>query len=280
MKRKGFTLIELLVVISVIALLMAILMPALQKAREQGMRAVCLNNVKQLTLAWIMYADSNDDKIVNANVTDSGNCPCGSPDVYGRPNENPWVCGAPGFISSLDKSTFSEEEMIKYIKCGTLFKYIRDVDMYKCPTGERGEMVTYAIVDAMNGAAIDINGKGDSRITAGKKGFCIKNRMQIERPAERAVFVDEGRLTGVSWTVFEYQPQWWDAPPLRHSGGTNWSFADGHAEFYKWTDARTLNLRWPGIGEDPHQPGNTDLHWVQRICWGELGYEPEGTGRR
>ncbi len=64
-KRRAFTLIELLVVIAIIAVLMAILMPTLQRAREQGKRAVCLSNVKQLTLAWILYADDNDDKIVN-----------------------------------------------------------------------------------------------------------------------------------------------------------------------------------------------------------------------
>ena len=67
-KQRGFTLIELLVVIVVIALLMAILMPALQRAREQGKRVACLNNLKQLTIAWIMYADDNDGKICAANI--------------------------------------------------------------------------------------------------------------------------------------------------------------------------------------------------------------------
>jgi prepilin-type N-terminal cleavage/methylation domain-containing protein len=81
-KKRAFTLIELLVVIAIIALLMAILMPALQAGKEQGARATCLNNLKQLTTAWIMYADANDDKIVNG--------------AAGYPNrpwgyENPWV---------------------------------------------------------------------------------------------------------------------------------------------------------------------------------------------
>ena len=64
-KRRAFTLIELLVVIAIIAILMAILMPALKRAREQGRRVVCEGNLKTLTLAWIMYADENDQKLVN-----------------------------------------------------------------------------------------------------------------------------------------------------------------------------------------------------------------------
>ncbi|MHC4705150.1 MAG: type II secretion system protein [Planctomycetota bacterium] len=64
-KQKGFTLIELLVVIAIIAILMAILMPALNRVREQGKRIVCESNLKTLTLSWIMYADENDGKIAN-----------------------------------------------------------------------------------------------------------------------------------------------------------------------------------------------------------------------
>ena len=63
--EAGFTLVELLVVIAIIALLMAVLLPALNKAREHGKRAVCLSNLKQLTLAWLNYASANNDKIVN-----------------------------------------------------------------------------------------------------------------------------------------------------------------------------------------------------------------------
>ncbi|MHC4353859.1 MAG: type II secretion system protein, partial [Planctomycetota bacterium] len=71
-KARAFTLIELLVVIAIIAILMAVLMPALNRARLQGKRAACMGNLKQLTLAWIMYADENDDKIPVANPNSTG----------------------------------------------------------------------------------------------------------------------------------------------------------------------------------------------------------------
>ena len=66
-KKGGFTLIELLVIIAIIAILMAILMPALNRVKEQGKRATCLYNLKQLSLCWIMYADENEDKIINGD---------------------------------------------------------------------------------------------------------------------------------------------------------------------------------------------------------------------
>ncbi|MHC4227198.1 MAG: prepilin-type N-terminal cleavage/methylation domain-containing protein, partial [Planctomycetota bacterium] len=83
---EGFTLIELLVVIAIIAILLAILMPALNRVREQGKRAVCLSHLRQLGLVWIMYADDNDGNIVNGAAGHSG-----TPGDARHSNERPWV---------------------------------------------------------------------------------------------------------------------------------------------------------------------------------------------
>lgn len=240
-RRNGFTLVELLVVIAIIALLMAVLIPALNRAREGGKRAACLSNCKQLVLSWGLYADDNDDKIVNGNTELGGHNKDGTCWVY-------WPgAGVP------------EADRIKRVKDGLLFEYCPNIKLYQCPTGIRGEVVTYAIVDAMNGY--------DAIPGAGQ---IIKRRTQIREPGGRAVFLDEGRLTPCSWTVYYDQEEWWDGPPIRHGDGTNFSFADGHSEYWKWKDPRTIALA-KGKGGTDHR-GNPDLHRVQRAVWGKLGY--------
>jgi len=251
--RRAFTLIELLVVIAVIAVLMAILMPALSRAREQGKRAVCLSNVKQFGLAWVMYADENDQKIVNSCTVP------GTEGHAGRDTEPCWLYFNNGW---------TEEERIAGIRDGAMWPYIKQLKIYKCPTGMRGEVNTYAIVDCMNGAMSSIPGV--------PKNVYIRNRSQIKRPGERMVYVDEGKTSTQSWTIFYDQPSWWDLPPTRHGAGTNFSFADGHAEYWKWQDTRTTKVA--------HQEGdwqslralndNPDIQRVQRAAWGRLGYEP------
>lgn len=250
--RRAFTLIELLVVVAVIAVLMAILMPALQRAREQGKRAVCLSNVKQFGLAWILYADENDQKIVNA---------CTVPNTEGHASRDKEPCWLYFHIDWTD-----EEQRIEGIKDGAMWPYVGQLKIYKCPTGIRGEVNTYAIVDAMNGPI------GNARIGA-PDALIIRRRTQIKRPGERMVFVDEGKTSPQSWTIYYNRASWWDTPPVRHGEGTNFSFADGHAEYWKWEDKRTTKLA-NGASEYEALPDNPDIQRVQRAAWGKLGYEP------
>lgn len=248
---KAFTLIELLVVIAIIAILMAILMPTLSRAREQGKRAACLNNLRQLTMGWILYADDNDDKVVAANT--------GLSSAWTR-----WV-----------NASAPQADRLNGIKSGNLYRYCSEVKLYRCPTGLRGELVTYSIVDAMNGYA-DM---------PGTKSLMVYHRLQIRRANERLVFLDEGRLSPNSWTIWYDQERWWDQITARHGDGTNFGFADGHSEYWKWKDPRTLDVAkadynwWQGTGRNgdmSRSPGNEDLHRVQRGVWSKLGYTPTG----
>ena len=241
-KSKAFTLIELLVVIAVIAILMAILMPALSRAREQGKRAVCLNNLKQLTFAWIMYAGDNDGKICAANV--------GHSDF--------------GWVGSME-NTDPIDDQIAAIKSGMLYPYCKDLQLYKCPTGIRGESRTYSIVSSMN-----------TNIGSNEKGKVFKNRNQVRRPGDRFVFVDEGKISNHAYNIHYDIPSWKDRPPLRHGNGTSCSYVDGHIEYWKWADARTIAYSDPDKPAPALQKGNSDLLRVQKAIWGsKLGYVPQ-----
>jgi prepilin-type N-terminal cleavage/methylation domain-containing protein/prepilin-type processing-associated H-X9-DG protein len=241
---KGFTLIELLVVIAIIAILMAILMPALNRAKEQGQRAACFNNLKNLQLCWIMYADANDDRIV-----------CGDSGEYTQPaGETYWV--QRDYTAGL--TPLQKEETIRK---GALYTYTKDIKLYKCPQGIKGETRTYSIVDAMNCRGWDNARK------------ILKRKSQIKNPTYRIVFLDDGG-GGMShmggWTTYVDRWQWWDPPPVRHGDGTNYSYVDGHLEYHKWEDRRTLDFgkRIPLTAFSPVQTGNEDLHWAGVACWG------------
>jgi len=257
-RRKGFTLIELLVVIAIIAVLMSILMPALNRVREYGKRAACLNNLHQLTVAWILYADNNDDNLVNG---DSGE--------YGiHPNETPWVLRDWSTGMSVDQK---REAILK----GALWPYCKNLKVYRCPTvskivrsGAQEEILrTYSVADSMN--CKDWPDMGAEM---------IKKRMNIPNPAYRIVFLDDGGTNPSAlggWTVYVKQENWWDPPPVRHGDGSTFSFADGHSEYHKWRDPRTIEFgkRVPPTAFSPAQPGNEDLHWAAVAVWGKAALD-------
>ncbi|MCU0918358.1 MAG: type II secretion system GspH family protein, partial [Planctomycetes bacterium] len=154
MKSKGFTLIELLVVIAIIAILMAVLMPSLQRAREQGKRAACLSNLKQLQLAWIAYADDNDDKIVNGEA-EYGTAGTTSIPTSGRHRDEKWWVGTDCHSGYMSGEKLPEAQQLSAIRTGALYPFVPADKAYRCPTGIRGEMRTYTITDAMNGLRRD-----------------------------------------------------------------------------------------------------------------------------
>ncbi len=274
-KRRGFTLIELLVVIAIIAILMAILMPALKRAKEQGKRIVCLNNLKQMQLMWLLYADDYDGKIMNG---DGGH-------NHNSGKEIAWVgqCWDPGYITG---GQLPEDQQIDAIKRGALWRYCKDLKLYRCPTGFRGEMLNYTIMDSMNAYPQPGNPQGrgpadDYGVFSGLNKLIIKTREQIKSPPLRAVFICDGWTTPDSFAVFYDQERWWENPQCRHGDGMTFSMADGHSEYWKWKDLDTIQLgrsverTHPQVKMQPTTPaGREDLHNMQKSCWWKFGYTP------
>jgi len=287
--KKAFTLIELLVVIAIIAVLMAVLMPALNRAREQGRRAVCLSNLKQLALAWTMYADENDDRIVNGEAAGGGNGLASTPSLSNsrHPGEKWWVGGDCGDFWNGEH--LDREIQYSAIQNGALYPYCKKETLYRCPTGMRGEMRTYTIGDSMNGIPRSgtyrtSNGK-DVGVRVGRTVLWIKKRSDISSPgpSQRIVFLDEGRITPDSYATHYVNQRWWDPPFVRHGDGTNVAFADGHSAYWKYKGQKTLETgklaAVPFYNANalhqmtPESPDDIeDLHQMQKAIWGRLGY--------
>ena len=266
MKKRAFTLVELLVVIAIIALLMGVLLPALQKARQTAHRVSCLSNQKQLILSWLQYADNYDGRIAYGGDLDVKDL-SGTDKVFHR-GETPWA------YHSLSTDTYEKQK--ENIQKGALWRFVKELKVYRCSMGEKGILRTYSIVDGLNSITWMI----------GTENILVKNLTQLRRAGERCVFIDEGGVgidnSTMGWCIYYNSPRWWDLPPLRHKGGTTLSYADGHAEVRMWQDKDTEAYAKSvsgGTGFPAFEPKNIDLRYMQKVVWGGLGYDENVLGK-
>jgi len=227
---RAFTLIELLVVIAIIAILAAMLLPALARSKRHALNLACLNNLKQLTYCWAMYSHDNQDTMPpNNSVYDIGT---GKP-IPGLKLDQTWCPGN----TRTDINTTNIEN-------GYLFSYNRSAAIYHCPADrslvESSPGVTLPILRTRSyNMSQSINGLGGPNTGA----FWIPSYQklgQINNPAGIFVFMDvhEG---GILDALFGIPPPdsywdgiWFDLPANRHNRGCSVSFADGHAERWQW----------------------------------------------
>jgi prepilin-type processing-associated H-X9-DG protein len=264
-KQKGLSKIEVVVVIVAITVFLFLFIRIPAPDKETGSRGVCLGNLKNLQLAWLQYADDNNEKIVCGEVYSGVKGTNGVRTVSG--GVEPYWTGD----DVTDTSSLSLETKVSAIKSGALYLYVKTERLYRCPLGDKGEMRTCAIVDSMNGTSRGLEDKKFGKIT-----LYIKNIAEIASPAERIVFVDIGKATPGSFATYYDKEQWWNPITVRHSRGTILSFADGHAEYWRWTGEETIaNGRSAKPKQDLQpttQAGLEDLHKFQKGIWGRLGY--------
>jgi len=264
-KRKAFTLVELLVVIAIIALLMAILVPALNRARESGKRATCMSNLRQLVLAWLLYTEDWDGKIMNGDAGHN----------HGR--EIAWVQKCwPNDYGNPMAPKVPKQEQYQAMRDGAMWPYAKSHGLYRCPSGFRGEYVTYAVMDSMNAFPQPNNTRGRGNVA----DLIEKEWSRIQSPTYRVVFVDEGWITPDSYAVHSDSGSWWDDPTTRHGDGVCFGMADGRAVYHKWRGRTTVK---EGKATERHHSGRitpkTEEDWVdlatmQKSCWWKLNYTP------
>ena len=286
-ERRAFTLIELLVVIAVIAILLAILIPVGARAREQAQRAVCRSNLRQITLAWVQYADDNNGKLVGGAAE----------------NLNP-TSPEPAWVSNDFQFPESRSELVANPDKGALWPYLRNIDVYHCPRGRHAHFLTYAAVCAANGT--DLYGWYTASSSylellrspkipvnrVGKTVLRLIRMSDIVSPgaSERAVFIDAGQ-SQPGFVIPYFDPVWGgihrNAPPTYHGGGMPLSFADGHVEYWKWSRETVALPRilqsysngqvaeyLAGQPSPKTEEGMHDLQRTQKAIWGRLGYIP------
>jgi prepilin-type N-terminal cleavage/methylation domain-containing protein/prepilin-type processing-associated H-X9-DG protein len=247
-QKRGFTLIELLVVIAIIAILAAMLLPTLSRARNRALTTACLNNLKQLGICWHLYATDNKDVLVPNNSVNA------VPPIPSVLKGASWALADPTALNVLE---------------GLLFDYNRHQGIYRCPADRstlaedpsgalpRDSGGNFDPVPGGNGGAgsprarsynmsLSVNGYPDFSSFISENVPMFSKLAMIKAPnADRClVFIDEQEYTlidsqfGAPTDDFLGDPperkKWWDQPANRHNQGGNLAFADGHAEHWKW----------------------------------------------
>jgi len=266
-RRHGFTLIELLVVIAIIAILAALLLPALHHAKVKGQALYCMNDQKQMTLAWLMYADDNHGNLM-PNATGS------------QPANLFWVLGWMDFTAdNMDNTNLS------CLATNVIAPYIQNINIYKCPADSYLSQQNTGMMPRVR--SVSMNGYIEGGAYAGQHGpydseyqngfFAYNNLSDIVLPGPSMlwVFVDEqadsindGYLRK---DVTDYN-RWLDLPASYHDGACGFGFADGHSEIRKWLDPRTIvPVTMHSHSGYYNDSGSVDIAWFIARCTAPSG---------
>jgi len=260
-RRRGFTLIELLVVIAIIAILAAMLLPALSKAKQKAHAISCLNNTRQLTVGWLIFPLDNRDDLPKGRPVAGGMSWGANPDNINR-----------SLLTTYQDDTGRIVSLMA--------RYAPSADVWKCPADREpaanGQRVrSLAMNGALNGSSVEVSNPSFPINRTYPR--VVRKSSQIRSPVDVFVALDE-HPDSINDSIFMFNPgklpplySWRDLPASYHNGAAGFSFADGHSEIHKWEDEQTkqpiLKQSKPW-GNALAVPNSEDLKWMNdRMPW-------------